>query len=194
LFLTFAVEVSDENRYQDERLIKGFLAGEPKDHTVIKGWISTLLRHIQWVDRNDQDDIQQDVLVKLMLNLQAQLFKFECSLKTYVSRIAKYSAIDYLRVKTRKKTTLVDSFDQTHANPGNSPEKQLEDREKGRLFFRIMKTMSKECLNLWKMIFNEKLTYRKMAAQLNIPEGTVKRRVWECKQRAAEIRKKFEKK
>jgi RNA polymerase sigma-70 factor (ECF subfamily) len=173
---------------EDQRIIEAFLSGSEKECRIINQWISRVVQLNSWGLKAYSDDITQDVMIKLYNNLRDTKFRFVSSLKTYVSRITKFTCIDYLRKylsKEQKEVELLEipSYD--------NPESDLEQRQEKKILWRIYRLMSSECRDLWKMIFWENLSYLQIAQQLSIHEGTVKSRFSRCKEKAIGLRKKL---
>jgi len=187
------INTSDKAHDRDQKLVDGFLSGKKGDHAVIKQWICVLLKQIHWVDRADLDDISQDVQIKLMLQLRKELFRFHCSLKTYVYRITKNASIDYFRMRSRKKVNPVDPIVYKLEDPMGNPEEMFQTWEKKKMAFKVLRSLPEACLKLFKMFFHDKWTYKQIAEKRQVPEGTVKRQAWECRQKARELRRMFEK-
>ena len=173
---------------EDRLLVEGFLAGRKHEYETILRWISQVVKLNSWGLNKYFDDITQDVLLKLYGNLKENRFEFAASLKTYVSRIAKFTCIDYLRRYSSKEQKEVELAE---IRSDDNPEKETEKREERTIFWRIYRLMSSECRELWRMIFYEDLSYSQIAQRLDIKEGTVKSRFARCKEKAIALRKKL---
>jgi RNA polymerase sigma-70 factor (ECF subfamily) len=172
----------------DERIVEAFLSGSEKECRIIRQWISRVVQLNSWGLNAYSDDIAQDVMIKLYDNLKDAKFRFVSSLKTYISRITKFTCIDYLRRYSSHEQKEVEL---PEIPSDDDPERDLEQRQEKEILWRIYRLMSSECRDLWKMIFWENLSYLQIAQQLSIREGTVKSRFARCKEKAVGFRKKL---
>jgi len=183
----------NNKRNQDERLIEEFLAGNPKACDMIRHWIFSWLRQFRWVNDSDREDVAQNILIELWSNLKKDLFRFDCRLKTFVFRMTKYNCIDYLRKRSRKNTIFSDALEYKPANQSSNPEKKLEISEEFKIYSKILELIPHKCLDLWRMILDEKMTYQQIADKFHLSVGTIKARAWGCRQKALSLRKIFHK-
>jgi len=177
------------SREDDARLKAGFLRGEKKAYATIDKWITTVVRNNRWDLGRDVLDIAQDVRLTIFENLQNDKFQFKSSLKTYVWRIAKYTCIDHLRC--RKQLLSIDEKEIELVDAGKDPSEELNEKEQKMLFMNLFQSLPQNCRDLWRMIWEEKLHYEKIAQRLKISEGTVKSRVARCKEKALELGRKI---
>jgi len=173
---------------EDQRIVEAFLSGSEKECRIINQWISRVVQLNSWGLKAYSDDITQDVMIKLYNNLKDTKFRYDSSLNTYVSRITKFTCIDYLRKYISHEQKEVELLE----IPSNDdPESDLEQRQEKKILWRIYRLMPSECRDLWKLIFWENLSYLQIAQQLSIHEGTVKSRFARCKEKAVGLRKKL---
>jgi RNA polymerase sigma-70 factor (ECF subfamily) len=137
-----------------------------------------------WTDRESVDDIAQDCLLKIISNLQAGKFAGRSTLKTYVYTIVRRTCIDHYRSAKVVETTDVDKV--TLIDPGQSPDEILMTKDTRRVAARVLMTLPADCRRLWRTIFFGKRNYRQAAEHLGLKEGTIKRRMWECRRLARE--------
>lgn len=169
-------------------LIDGYRAGDQAALREVEGWMRSLLATRYSMLRSEWADLYQAVHVKLLANLEAGSFAHASSFKTYVVRIAHYSAIDLLRKKHRERARP----GVTETSRESSPYLSLLRREEERLLHSALHLSSPDCLTLWKMIFLEKLSYDRVADRLQIPLGTVKSRMWKCRKKLRAITRRLE--
>lgn len=172
----------------DKKCIEGYLKGHQREYCQITTWITTVVENDYWGLKSYWDDIIQDVRMKLYLNLKQNRFGFSSSLKTYVSRIAKYTCIDYLR---KKYCTTEVGLNFVETQEGENALTILLQGEQVQIFEQIFHELQKECQKILQMVFIERLAYKKISSQLGIAEGTVKSRVSRCIHKAIQLRKKF---
>ncbi len=173
---------------KDKKLIAGFVNGSQKEFFEISGWISAIVKSEYWGLKDDWTDIVQDVRIKLYINFQQKSFRHSSSLKTYVSRVTKYTCIDYLRKKYRKREVSIDAID---IEDSADTFKSMVLREQQEMLRAILSKISERCRRTLRLVFVEGLSYKKVAAILNIAEGTVKSRVFRCIEEAILWRKKL---
>jgi RNA polymerase sigma factor (sigma-70 family) len=137
------------------------------------------------------EDVAQDCLVKLIQNLERGKFAGQSSFKTYVYAIARNTCIDYCQLA--RAVELVDIEEVTVANPDSSPEKDIISAEERRVACKVLMSLPPECRRLWRAIFFGKRNYRQAAELLGLSEGTVKRRMWECRRIARKLVERLEK-
>jgi RNA polymerase sigma-70 factor (ECF subfamily) len=170
-------------------LVRGFIQGEKKAYSRVDGWITQVVRNGRWNLGADTQDIAQDIRLILIENLQNDKFQYRSSLKTYVWRVAKYTCIDHLRC--RRQLLSMDEKEIELEDPGKDPSEELNEKERKEIFIGIFRCLPQHCRDLWRMIWEEKLSYQQIAERLQISEGTVKSRVARCKERAIELGRKI---
>ncbi|MFH2054411.1 MAG: hypothetical protein ABIJ61_00505, partial [bacterium] len=68
----------------------------------------------------------------------------------------------------------------------NSPsaEEDLISRNRRKIACMVILALPDECRRLWRMVFIGKKTYGEVAESLKVAEGTIKRKMWQCRQEA----------
>ena len=159
--------------------------------TELKSIIEQIVRRWNWLDRDSVDDIAQDCFLKLYRNLEEGRFEGRSSFKTYIYIIVKRTCIDYYRADRTSRTTDLEKVDL--ADDTLSPDIALIRNEERSTAARVLMSLPRECRRLWRIIFFGKRNYRQAAEMLGLKEGTVKRKMWECRQNARELASSFEK-
>lgn len=172
----------------DKMLIQGYLNGNQQEFFEISSWITTVVKNDYWGLKEDWSDIFQDVRMKLYINFKHESFHYSSSLKTYVYRVTKYTCIDYLRKKYRKDEINIETVEIVEESDNFSSLVQKEQKE---ILRNIFQKLSERCRTTLRMVFIEKLSYKKIASLLHIAEGTVKSRVFRCIEEAVLWRKKL---
>jgi RNA polymerase sigma-70 factor (ECF subfamily) len=162
--------IADEQR----QLIARYVSGDRDAIGTVENWIDATLSSCFSRLAFERDDLRQLVHQKLLLNLQAGRYRGESSFRTYVSRITRYTGIDYLR--TRREHLPFES--------APAPEQHAAPTPPG--FDAMLGAASPRCRELWRLVFWEGLSYDEVARRLGVPVGTVKSRAWHCRQRALE--------
>ena len=171
----------------DAGLIAGYLAGDADSHRQVDRWIDEVLRNGRLGLGAEREDAAQETRRRLLTALRGGRFEGRSSLRTYVWRVAQSAAIDHLRARARRGTTVVlDDIPEPVAAAGH-PAEGLEREERRRLFARVLEGLGEECRRLWAMAVFEELPYAQIAARLGITEGNVKVRALRCRARASEL-------
>lgn len=126
------------------------------------------------------DDILQEVRRRLYENLLHQRFQRGSSLKTYVSQMAKYVCIEFLRRRNRTRKSDLDLA--TIPDPSENPEGALDEVQRRELARSALAMLPEECRKLFELIFVSELTYQEIAKRLGIAAGTVKSRAFRCRE------------
>jgi RNA polymerase sigma-70 factor (ECF subfamily) len=117
-------------------------------------------------------------------SLESGRFEGRSSFSTYVYTITRRTCIDYYRAARAAQTDDIDKM--TLADPGCSQEEQLVSAERRRTAYLVLISLPRECRRLWRMVFFGKRNYRQVADKLGLSEGSVKRKMWQCRQWARE--------
>jgi|GEM_PF-907253 len=179
----------DRGHLDDARLIESYLAGRPDAVDRIERWIGAELatRFPALAKRpEEREDLCQTLHGRLVANLRQGRFERRSTLRTYVSRITRYAAIDLLRYRSRRPEEQA-----TEGTPppvdDDTPERAAQREDRRRSILRALQRSPERCRELWRMIFLEGLGYREIARHQGIPEGTVKSRAWTCRRRLWEL-------
>ncbi len=152
--------------------------------------VNGIVRKWCWGNSDSVADIAQECLLRLLQNLRSGIFRGESSPKTYVYAIARNICIDYY--KERKRTEAVDIDSVELADESLSAEDCLIHRDERRIACRVLLSLPDDCRRLWRAIFFGRRNYKQAGELLNLSEGTVKRRMWECRQMARERLKSYD--
>jgi RNA polymerase sigma-70 factor (ECF subfamily) len=171
----------------DESLIKGYIEGVPEAHAEIHRWIQRIIDNRHWGLHHQREDIIQEVHKRLFENLTGRRFRASSSLKTYVTQIAKYTCIEFLRQKIRTSSVDLDSMELRDPSPG--PEQQLASSQWTKQAIEAVASLPHGCQQLFELIFIDRLSYREIARRLAVAEGTVKSRTWRCRDALVKILK-----
>lgn len=147
--------------------------------------IQKIVSKWNWSDSSYTEDIVQDCFLKLIRNLEKGQFGGQSSFKTYVYALARNTCIDYFRASKLARTTDIDEIILVDTAP--SQEDRLIATEERISAARVVRSLPRECRELWRIIFFGKRNYRQAAELLGLKEGTVKRKMWECRQSAKKL-------
>lgn len=138
-----------------------------------------------WTEMVSLDDIVQDCFLKLICNLEKGQFSGRSSFKTYVYAITRNTCIDYFRASKQHQT--VDADQTELIDRSVSVEDRIVEAEDRRTASKVVRALSGECRRLWRVVFFGKRNYRQAAELLGLKEGTVKRKMWECRKQARQL-------
>lgn len=140
-------------------------------------------------NREDAFDVAQEVFLKLYHSISS--FKGESSFASWLYRIAKNSALDFLRKQKNKQTvsltaensdgeeTVLDVKDESEKT---SPEKALLNKEKSEFLYKAMDMISEEHKEILLLRDINGFTYEEISEILSIEEGTVKSRLFRARE------------
>lgn len=165
--------------------VQEYLDGRPAAIALVDRWIREELASGFPVLRNESDDLCQTVHGKLFKALSAGAFRHESSLRTFVSRVTRYTAVDQIRRSYRDPLWLHGGPDWTPWQ--ESPYRALASLEKGALLKQILLHAAGDCRRLWHLAFVEQLSYEEIARTLHIAPGTVKSRMSRCRERVMRL-------
>jgi RNA polymerase sigma-70 factor (ECF subfamily) len=148
----------------------------------LRSIVERLVRKWQWGDPDIADDLAQDCFVKILENLRQGQFRAESSLKTYVYTIVRRTCIDHYRARRAVEATDIEKVVLIDERP--SAEQTLLDREARSTAARVLLALPAECRRLWRLVFYRGKNYRQAGEALGLAEGTIKRKMWECRRLA----------
>lgn len=168
------------------KLAELYLSGDRETYQQVDTWIHQVTALSIWHFIDDVEDVAATVQLKLFGNLKARKFRGDSTFRTYVQRIARYTCID----QVRSQRVARDAAPEDLPAPAETddPETLHLESEQREIFMKIFRLISTECQRLWRMVFSETLNYKEIGVQLGIPEGSVKRKVHECKKMAIELK------
>jgi RNA polymerase sigma factor (sigma-70 family) len=173
----------------DTQLAQLYINGEKATYKQVDRWISQVTNLSVWHFVEAVEDINSIVHLKLFSNLKTRQFRGESTFRTYVQRMARYTCID--QVRSQRVARQVDPEDLPMPSGSERPDAAHEAKEERQIFIKIFRSISPECQKIWRMIFSDSLNYKEIGEKLHLPEGTVKRKVHECKQMAIELKERL---
>ena len=158
---------------------EAFLEGDLEMVREIRSCIEVVVRKFAFRDRDLEAELVQEVIGRLFLSLAGGRFQGKSSLATYASNVAKYVCLEHLRRQRRAARHAARTS--TARTDDMGPETVLLRMEQHRSYVCAFATLSGEERELLSMIFIRDLSYRQVAAQLDIAEGAVRVRVHRCR-------------
>jgi RNA polymerase sigma-70 factor (ECF subfamily) len=135
----------------------------------------------------DAEDLTMEAFNKAFSKLDQYTSEFAFS--TWLYRIAKNNCIDYLRRNKKDNDTMVNQQDAgvgiaAHelANQLPSPEQLMINRQETRLLREIVDTLHPKYKDIIKLHYFNELSCEEIAHQLDLPEGTVKVRLYRARE------------
>lgn len=170
------IQKSKEDQRDDKSLIERILAGETDAFEGIISGYGRLVKHIVYrmiPNISDQEDICQDIFVKVYQNLSS--FRSDSKLSTWIGRIATNRCLDFLG---KKSLPLADeAFDkatESAVDTGKKPDDKTELAEISVLLkdeINKLPAVYKTIITLYHLDENN---YAEIGKMLKMPEGTVK--------------------
>lgn len=135
----------------------------------------------------DAEDLAMEAFNKAFSKLDTYTSDFAFS--TWLYRIAKNNCIDFLRRNKKDNDSKVNQFDAeigiaAHelANQLPSPEQLLINQQETRLLREIVDTLIPKYKDIIKLHYFSELSCEEIARQLDLPEGTVKVRLFRARE------------
>ncbi len=173
----------------ETQLAQLYVNGDRATYKQVERWVSQVTNLSVWHFIEDVEDINSLVHLKLYSSLKGQRFRGESTFRTYVQRMARYTCID--QVRSQRVARQVDPEDLPAPAQSERPDVEHEAEEERQIFIKIFRAIGPECQKIWRMIFSDSLNYKEIGEKLHLPEGTVKRKVHECKQMAIELKERL---
>ena len=168
----------------DAALIRDFLAGSPEATSVIDAWIAAALRSAPWSARGEWEDLGQEVRLRVLRNLRSGRFHGDSGLRTYVHSITRNAAVDWFRSNSRRRDS--------EGALGHASLPAEQDRIVSRdLLEKILEGLSDEERRLLELVHGQHLSYEEVSRMLGVAVGTIKARVFRCRQRLLAQRSKL---
>ena len=175
----------------DELLLRRAQGGDPEAFGRLMEPQEQLVWRVCWHytgSREAAEDCGQETMIRVWRNLAK--YRGECTLESWVYRIAANCCMDWLRKKKRDRSVSVEplreqGFDPADPSPGTEEQAVRKDeRQRLREAIARLPDDQREALILTQL---EKVPYEEAAQALGVSEGTVKSRVNRAKARLREI-------
>jgi RNA polymerase sigma factor (sigma-70 family) len=180
----------EANKAADYALIDDALNGNQEAfRTLVQKYENVVALLIRKVIHNQAeiDDLKQEVFIKAFNSLHT--FKREYAFSTWLFRIATNHAIDFLRKKQlatysmeEALTTSDGELRQQYATSSPTPEARLIAKEATTHIHRAIKKLPEKYRICIEMRHQEDKSYEEIAAELDLPLGTVKARIFRARE------------
>lgn len=175
----------NERQRLDAAVARGYLGGSREFYQKVDSWIVQVIDGGYGSLRHKRDDLRQTVHERLVRVLSLDRFGYRSALRTFVTSMTHHVCIDMLRKEGREVPLQLDGEEVLNFH-NVSRDSLLEQIDARRLVHRLFRELSEMCRELWRMTFYEGMAYSEIAQKLQIPQGTVKSRMWKCRQQALE--------
>ena len=162
---------SDRDRHD----IEAFLRGDTAVVASIRDAVERVVRGFQFPGRDLERELVQEVLGRLLRNLNAARFRGESTLRTYAQRVAKYACLE--RIRRRRLEVRVDFEAVPSAAGWSDAEAAYLRKEEHLRNLRVFAALPDDARALLRLIFVEGLSYAEAAERLGVSEGAIKSRV-----------------
>lgn len=179
-------EHTDWSRLDDHILIKAYLRGDATAFEVLfKKYRQMVTRLVFSVlkDESAVDDVVQEVFLLIHRNLHK--FRQDSALKTWIYRITINEAVRHLNrrkrwqnVEENQMESLLNTSSMVYLGPGEDPERVLFEGQQRQLVCEALDTLKPNHRMILTLFYLEDLAVHEIAEILEIPEGSVKSRLF----------------
>ena len=183
----------------DKELVCGVVRGEQEAFSVLfKRYRAVIHSHLARIIRDAAaaDDLTQEVFLRLWR--RAEQWKGQAAFRSWLLRIATNLALNYLRSVKRRREQPIQFAPSSEEDEEESlvpswmidastlgPDEALARSEQHNLLQRFVDQLSEEKQEVFRLIYDAHMETREVAAELGIPEGTVKSRIHHARRQIA---------
>lgn len=149
---------------------------------IIKKNKSNVKSIIRLITKQDNEDIEQEVYIKIWKNKEK--YREKGSLKSWVNTIAKNTSKDYLKsaVVRNEQNSTSDEFEMNNIKDKKyNPEDSLILSERQRIIINAIDRLKPKFKEVIMLCEIDGYTYESAAKRLNCPVGTIKSRIYNAK-------------
>ena len=142
---------------------------------------------IRLITKQDNEDLEQEVYIRVWKN--ADKYKEQGSLKSWVNTIAKNVSKDYLKsawFRNNKDATSDEFILESIKDRKTSPEIRAQQAERQQKIISAIEQLKPKLKETVLLCEIEGYTYEEAAKKLNCPVGTIKSRIFNAKKELAE--------
>jgi RNA polymerase sigma-70 factor (ECF subfamily) len=157
---------------------------------IIKNNKNNIKNIIRMITKQDNEDIEQEVYIKLWKN--SDKYEERGSLKSWVNTIAKNASKDYLKsavVKNEQNCTADENVLVNIADRKKTPEDGIITTERQKTIINAVDNLKPKFREVIMYCEIYGYTYEEAAKKFNCPIGTVKSRIYNAKKELAEVLK-----
>ena len=155
---------------------------------IIKSNKQNIKNIIRMITKQDNEDIEQEVYIKLWKN--SDKYEERGSLKSWVNTVAKNASKDYLKsavVKNEQNCTADEEVLVNLRDKKKSPEDSLLTTERQRKIIDAVEQLKPKFKDVIMMCEIYGYSYEEASKKLNCPIGTIKSRIFNAKKELATI-------
>lgn len=183
----------------DEELVRGVIDGRQEDFgALFERYRADVQRHLQRIHRRHEDaaDVTQEVFLRLWH--RAGQWKGDGPLLAWLLRIATNLALNHLRSVRRRRELPLQPVSGLEADEDDSrvpewmidastlpPDEVLALAERRRLLRGLVTRLPEDRRKVIRLVYDGHMNTRQAAAELGIPEGTVKSRIHHARREIA---------
>jgi len=175
----------------NEEVIERLLKNDKTVVSEISRLIGSVVSRWNWPGNLDYQDVSQKIFSELIEGLRSGKLQLKAKLTTYIYALARNIAIDEYRMARAAELAEIDLT--AIEDPTPSVEEKALNIQRRKTAVRVLLSLPSECRKLWRTVFWGKRNYAQAAEVLGLTEGTVKRKMWECRQQAQKILEKLKK-
>ncbi len=154
---------------------------------VIKSNKQNIKNIIRLITKEDNEDIEQEVYLKIWKN--SDKYKEKGSIKSWISTITKNTSLDYLKSAYHKisQTSTSDEYTVTNIkDKKTSPDDNVIKLERQKTIINAINSLKPKFKEVIIMCEINDYSYEECAQKLKCPLGTVKSRIYNAKKELAE--------
>ena len=159
-----------------------------KFEDLIKANKQNIKNIIRMITKQDNEDIEQEVYIKLWKN--SEKYEERGSLKSWVNTIAKNASKDYLKsavVKNEQNCTADEDVLVNIRDRKKNPEDTIMTTERQKRIIDAVEKLKPKFREVIMMCEIYGYTYEEASARLNCPLGTIKSRIFNAKKELASV-------
>ncbi len=159
-----------------------------KFEDLIKANKQNIKNIIRMITKQDNEDIEQEVYIKLWKN--SEKYEERGSLKSWVNTIAKNASKDYLKsavVKNEQNCTADEEVLVNIRDRKKNPEDTIMTTERQKRIIDAVEKLKPKFREVIMMCEIYGYTYEEASARLNCPLGTIKSRIFNAKKELASV-------
>lgn len=157
---------------------------------VIKSNKQNIKNIIRLITKEDNEDIEQEVYVKIWKN--SDKYKEKGTIKSWISTITKNTSLDYLKSAYHKvsQTSTSEDFALTNISDNKAaPDSNAIRKERQKIIVNAINKLKPKFKEVIMMCEINGYSYEQCARKLNCPLGTVKSRIYNAKKELADTLK-----
>ena len=156
---------------------------------IIKTYQNTIKHKIRQLTGTSNEDLEQEVYIKTWKNLGR--YKEEGKFKQWINTITYNTCKDFLKSSSHKNQALSDGEDKLVyiKDSKNSPDKKILQKERQKIIADAIEKLKPKLKEVIILSDIKDMNYEEISKKLNVPQGTVKSRLFNARQQLSEVLK-----